>query len=185
MVVAVGLVRSEKVRAPVTSRRTVLIGSGLIVGGAAAGFLAWPGDDPAYRDAVAANRGKMVYAGGARIDAAELVRFATLAANSHNTQPWLFSARDATIRITPDVSRRCAVVDPEDRHLVASLGCAAENLVLAAAAAGFTAAVEFENAGRAATVSLDRSRPQSSRAFWATPTRQSTRAPFDPAPVAA
>jgi hypothetical protein len=58
-----------------------------------------------------------------------LVRFATLAANSHNTQPWMFSARGNEIAITPDFSRRCPAVDPDDHHLFVSLGCAAENLL--------------------------------------------------------
>lgn len=37
----------------------------------------------------------------------ELVRFATLAANGHNTQPWIFSARGNEIAITPDFTHRC------------------------------------------------------------------------------
>ena len=77
------------------------------------------------------------------------------------------------------------MVDPEDRHLVASLGCATENLVLAAEAAGFSASVAFKNAEHAATISLERSQAQSSPAFQAIVTRQSTRAPFDPAPLSA
>src|SRR5882672_4177857 len=64
----------------------------------------------------------------------ELVRFATLAANSHNTQPWKFSIRNDSISIAPDYVRRCPIVDPDDHHLFASLGCAAENLMHAAAA---------------------------------------------------
>ena len=167
------------------SRRTVLIGSGLIAGGVGAGYLGWPGEDPAYGNAVAANRRAMTDAGGSGINAAELVRFATLAANSHNTQPWLFNAQGTAIRIRPDVSRRCPIVDPEDRHLVASLGCATENLVLAAAASGLNATVEFENSERTATISLERSQQQSSPAFRAINKRQSTRAPFDPAPIPA
>lgn len=169
-----------------TSRRAVLIGgSGLIIGGAGVGYLGWPGDDPAYREAVAASRRKMTAAGGSGIDPNELVRFATLAANSHNTQPWRFDAQGAAIRIKPDVSRRCPIVDPEDRHLVASLGCATENLVLAAAAAGFKATVAFEGVGHAATISLESSQRQSSPAFEAITKRQSTRAPFDAAPIPA
>lgn len=163
------------------SRRTALIGSGLVIGGA--GYLVWPGDDPAYRNAVKASRRAVTAASGSGVNAAELVRFATLAANSHNTQPWLFDAQGSSIRIRPDVSRRCPVVDPEDRHLVASLGCAAENLILAAAAAGFNAMVEFEDTERAAVISLEKSQAQSSPAFEAIARRQSTRAPFDPAPI--
>jgi len=44
----------------------------------------------------------------------ELVRFATLAANSHNTQPWKFSIKDSSISIAPDYARRCPIVDPDE-----------------------------------------------------------------------
>ena len=57
----------------------------------------------------------------------ELVRFATLAANSHDTQPWKFSIKDSSISIAPDYARRCPIVDPDDHHLFVSLGCATEN----------------------------------------------------------
>jgi len=66
----------------------------------------------------------------------DLVRFATLAANSHNTQPWKFALADSSVSMLPDGDRRTPVVDPDDHHLYASLGCAAENLVVAAAARG-------------------------------------------------
>ena len=66
----------------------------------------------------------------------ELVRMAALAASGHNTQPWIFGIEDSAIRITPDISRRLPVVDPNDRELWISLGCAMENLSVAAHAAG-------------------------------------------------
>ena len=65
----------------------------------------------------------------------ELVRYATLAPSSHNTQCWHFHLQDRALAITPDLSRRCAVVDPDDHHLYVSLGCATENLAHAALAA--------------------------------------------------
>ena len=66
----------------------------------------------------------------------QLVADAVLAASSHNTQPWIFSlARDA-VSIAPDWSRRCPVVDPDDHHLFASLGCAAENILTSAQTLG-------------------------------------------------
>lgn len=77
-------------------------------------------------------------------DARELIRHATLAASSHNTQPWKFRIRQGSIAILPDFSRRCPIVDPDDSHLFKSLGCAAENLVHAAAAQGFSADVRFD-----------------------------------------
>jgi hypothetical protein len=74
--------------------------------------------------------------------ATELVRAATLAANGHNTQPWRFEIGDSRIAIRPDLGRRTPVVDPDDHHLYASLGCAAENLVLAATPFGLASEVE-------------------------------------------
>lgn len=71
-----------------------------------------------------------------------LVRFATLAANAHNTQPWTFRIGENTVGILPDFSRRTLVVDPDDHHLYASLGCAIENLVIAANARGKSADVQ-------------------------------------------
>ena len=91
------------------------------------------------------------------LDASELVRLATLAASSHNTQPWKFRVRRDVITILPDLSRRCPEVDPDDGHLFKSLGCAAENLVHAASAQGFAADVQFDpNRGEIA-IELERS----------------------------
>jgi hypothetical protein len=73
--------------------------------------------------------------------ATELVRAATLAANGHNTQPWSFEISDSRVVIRPDLDRRTPVVDPDDHHLYASLGCAAENLVLAATVYGLASEV--------------------------------------------
>ena len=69
----------------------------------------------------------------------ELVRYATLAPSSHNTQCWKFTIADTAIMIAPDLSRRCPAVDPDDYHLFVSLGCAAENLAQAALAHGLKA----------------------------------------------
>ena len=76
-------------------------------------------------------------------DMTELVRMATLAANGHNTQPWMFRLSTGRMTILPDFARRTAVVDPDDHHLFVSLGCAAENLAIAAAAQGRRAEIAF------------------------------------------
>lgn len=49
---------------------------------------------------------------------------------------------DGKVRIVPDFRRRCPVVDPDDHHLCVSLGCATENLVVAAQASGYDSEVE-------------------------------------------
>ena len=69
----------------------------------------------------------------------ELVRCATLAPSSHNTQCWRFAVAPDAITVLPDFSRRCPAVDPDDHHLFVSLGCATENLVQAALAHGLMA----------------------------------------------
>lgn len=66
----------------------------------------------------------------------DFVRFATLAPNAHNTQPWKFKLGDRHVDILPDLSRRTPVVDPDDHHVIVTLGCAADNLLLAAHASG-------------------------------------------------
>ncbi|MCB0054956.1 MAG: twin-arginine translocation signal domain-containing protein [Caldilinea sp.] len=114
----------------------------------------------------------------------ELVRFATLAANGHNTQPWLFAIRDSSIEIHPDTSRRLAVVDPDDRELWISLGCALENLRLAAQAAGYLPAITYPEQADFIRVDLAPDRPQPGALFDAIPRRQSTRCVYDGQPVA-
>ncbi len=112
----------------------------------------------------------------------ELVRYATLAANSHNTQPWRFSFVPGGIVIAPDFARGTPVVDPDDHHLWVSLGCALENLVLAAAAFGLRAEPAFERGALA--VRLETMAPTHSLLFDAIPRRQCTRAVYDGQPLA-
>ena len=109
----------------------------------------------------------------------ELVRYATLAANSHNTQPWRFRLSDWAISIAPDLARRLAVVDPDNHHLFASLGCATENLVQAAAAFGLRATTSFDAAAGGMNIDLEKSPTLRSSLFEAIPQRQSTRSLFD------
>lgn len=66
----------------------------------------------------------------------DFIRLATLAPSGHNTQPWRFTPHISGITIRPDFTRRTKIVDPDDHHLFVSLGCAAENLLVAAAANG-------------------------------------------------
>ena len=111
----------------------------------------------------------------------ELVRAATLAANSHNTQPWIFTAAANAVTIAPDFGRRCPAVDPDDHHLFASLGCAAENLVLAAEAVGLATTTVF--ADDSVTIGLEPGPSARSSLYDAITLRQCTRAPFDRRPV--
>lgn len=109
----------------------------------------------------------------------ELIRYATLAPNSHNTQPWRFLVQPEQIVLLPDYGRRCPVVDPDDHHLFVTLGCATENLVLAAAAFGLRAEVTVDDADAAVIVDLHPDTPNRSQLFRAIPDRQSTRSTYD------
>lgn len=75
----------------------------------------------------------------------ELVRYATLAAYSHNTQCWKFKLEEGLITILPDWERRCPAVDPDDHHLYVSLGCAMENLLQAAKTYGLQGHADVTN----------------------------------------
>lgn len=113
-------------------------------------------------------------------DLKELVRFATLAANSHNTQAWKFALQDKAIRIMADPRGRTPIVDPDDHHLIASLGCAAENLLLAAAANGRSGELTLSNIENGEVqINLAPSAPVPSALVQAIPDRQCTRSLFD------
>jgi hypothetical protein len=115
--------------------------------------------------------------------ARELVRYATLAPSSHNTQCWKFALEDKAISILPDLSRRCPAVDPDDHHVFVSLGCAAENLVQAALAHGLKAEASFDAARDSIRVTLAPTPAQASPLFEAMASRQCTRGDYDGKPV--
>ena len=110
---------------------------------------------------------------------ADLVRYATLAANGHNTQPWQFAAEEGGIALRPDFSRRTPVVDPDDHHLFASLGCAAENLSIAARARGLGGMVEAAEPEAGLHVDLAPGAEEPQPLLAAIPERQSTRGLYD------
>jgi hypothetical protein len=111
----------------------------------------------------------------------ELVRCSTLAANSHNTQPWKFWLSPDKVLLRPDLSRRTPVVDPDEHHLWVSLGCATENLVLAAAALGKHADVVF--GPQEVQVALENATPVSSPLVNAIFQRQCSRAEYNGQPM--
>ena len=82
-----------------------------------------------------------------------LLRYAVLAPSAHNTQPWLFKVVPDGVEVYPDVTRRLAVIDPDDRTLLMSIGAAITNLRVAAAHFVFESSVLYE-AG-AGAISID------------------------------
>ena len=115
--------------------------------------------------------------------ARELVRLATLAPSSHNTQCWKFALDDLGVTILPDLSRRCPAVDPDDHHVFVSLGCAVENLAHAALAHGLHAEARFDAARDAIRVALAATPARRSPMFDAMASRQCTRGDYDGKPL--
>jgi hypothetical protein len=113
----------------------------------------------------------------------ELVRYATLAANGHNTQPWRFAIHEHAIAIYPDFARRVPVVDPHDRELWISLGCALENLLVAARTLGYAPDVTYPEAENAIHVRLSTAAAHGDPLFDAIPLRQTTRSAYDGQPI--
>ena len=160
------------------SRRALVMASS---GGAAlagAGWLSWAGGQSTYADAVQEVwRHRSPEADGLLT---YLVHYATLAANSHNTQPWRFARAGNLITLSPDSTRATPAADPDSHHLYASLGCAAENLSLAAGAAGRAAAVSFSaDAGGQVHIDLAPTDAPRDRLFDAILERQCTRGLYD------
>jgi nitroreductase len=62
----------------------------------------------------------------------KVIEYAARAPSKHNTQPWKFQIAADTIALFPDFSRSLAVTDSDNHALYISLGCALENLIIAA-----------------------------------------------------
>jgi hypothetical protein len=73
-----------------------------------------------------------------------LVRAAILAASPHNTQPWLFKVADSCIELYIDPQRNVGALNPYLREEHIGIGCALENLMLAAPANGYAATVTLQ-----------------------------------------
>ena len=158
-----------------------MIGGASIAGVGALSYFSWP-DTNQYLEEMARLR-EALSSDPAMED---FIRYATLAANGHNTQPWRFHASQNRVAILPDFTRRTEVVDPDDHHLFVSLGCAAENLLIAAQAHGRPGAAHVESATETRIeIDLATSTPKETPLYSAIPYRQSTRSAFDGQPVSA
>jgi hypothetical protein len=123
--------------------------------------------------------------------ALRLVQSAILAANPHNTQPWLFQVTDDQVELYADTSRHLATMDPYLREMHIGLGCAIENMLQTAAATGY--AVELTLAAgeltppnatpgveSVATLRLTPAEAQPSSLYTAIPQRRTNRYNYDP-----
>jgi len=120
-----------------------------------------------------------------------LVRAAILAASPHNTQPWLFKISDSAIELHIDTQRNVGALDPFLREEHIGMGCALENLLLAAPANGYAAAAELlpgklgpipaePKPQLLARVNLAAGKREESELYNAIPLRHTNRGPYDP-----
>jgi hypothetical protein len=72
-----------------------------------------------------------------------LLRYAILAPSGPNNQPWKFAINDGSVSVFADLSRALPFVDPSNRTLYMSVGCAIANLGIAAAHFGFAPSVSY------------------------------------------
>lgn len=177
------------------SRRHFLRAGGVITI-AVIGGLAWRAED---RGVFSAHTG-VAYEPWQTWDAAEhantplaLVAAGILAANPHDTQPWLFKVSHDAIEVHASLARHLGSFDPFLREMHMGLGCAIENMVLAAAPNGYATRVEMmpgdlrditsrEGFAHAATISLT-SAPDAAHDKHCAhiPHRHTNRTPYDKA----
>ena len=75
---------------------------------------------------------------------AQILKYASLAPSSHNTQPWRVKIiSDSELIIQSDSTRWIPKVDPDNRELLLSIGTFWENLVLYCLSFGFDAQTEI------------------------------------------
>jgi len=113
----------------------------------------------------------------------DLVRAAILAANPHNSQPWLFQVSPSQINLFADHRRNLESVDPFLREVHIGLGCSLENLLLAAEALGYTPQATFlpdaSDATWVARVDLASEPTVISDLYPMIPQRHTNRYPYD------
>jgi nitroreductase len=120
-----------------------------------------------------------------------LLRYAILAPSSHNTQPWQFEVVEEEIRVYADKSRWLRVADADQRELHVSLGCAVENLLVAAEHFGYGHRVTYfpvmNERDPIVTVTLkpdgERSGFRPAELFAAIPTRHTNHNVYDGRPI--
>lgn len=108
-----------------------------------------------------------------------MIENAIKAPSGHNTQPWLFKICDSEIDICPDFTKSLPVVDPDNRELFISLGCATENLCIAASHKGYRGDVTIMDNGVIKIMLSQDSMNMASSLYPQIPIRQTNRSIYN------
>jgi len=170
----------------------------MIVGGAGAVLAGWLGyriwDRGVLQGASGAPFEPWDHWRGSVVDGiARPLSAAILAANPHDTQPWLFELGDDSITVYADRVRNLGSFDPFRREMQLGIGAAIENLVRAAGVYGYTTYVR-PVAGKltdtppdvpkpVARITLDPGTPGCDLLYEAIPDRHTNRGPYLDRPV--
>lgn len=84
-----------------------------------------------------------VLPGGALEQARALIGASVLAPSFWNAQPWRFEVEGPDVRLTLDPTRVLTACDPDQRFAQVSLGCALENMLIAARAWGLQPTAQY------------------------------------------
>lgn len=166
------------------SRRKVILGAAGGVVAVIVGGTLWRAEDqgvfstgqgPAYEPWEEWNSGSP--------QSMNLVRAAILAANPHNSQPWLFHVGSTRIDLYADLTRKIGLADPFLSELHIGLGCAIENMLLAAPVNGFAANLtllpDASDATHVVRIDLRPGSSSTSALYRAIPDRHTNRYPYD------
>jgi hypothetical protein len=114
-----------------------------------------------------------------------IVAAGILASNPHNSQPWIFQISNSSIDLFADRQRQIGVIDPFLREMYIGLGCAVENMMLAAEAEGFSVNLRLmpnpADETHAAHIEFANSSPRLSDLYSAIPDRHTNRGAYDTA----
>ena len=127
---------------PLAIRALFALGGAALAAGFAGGVLLPPRRSPAATTPT--RRGGAGTTRRSKNTPLALVAAGALAANPHDTQPWLFHVRSDAIEVYADLTRNLGAMDAYLREMHLGLGCAIENMMTAAAANGFEAELEVE-----------------------------------------
>jgi nitroreductase len=113
-----------------------------------------------------------------------LLNYAILAPSTYNSQPWKFNVSGSEIKVIADKSRWQQISDADKRELYLSLGCAIENLLIAADHFGYQRQVKyFPNSTRddlvASVIFNPGGKPSDSMLFNAISASKTSTKPFE------